>query len=114
MTRYERKQKREQKKKQRIENWKKLDNTVVSKWMLAIAFVAPFALSVGFMGIAYLITLNATSTVQTISLVVGTFLGLGLSIGIIFFIQKIINKKLDETKEKSSDSEESEKQFHSN
>ncbi len=76
---------------------RKLDNSVVSKKMFAIAFTAPFVLSISFMAIAYFATLNASDTVQTISLVVATFLGLGLSIGIIFLMQKIINKKLKES-----------------
>ena len=76
---------------------RKLDSTVISKKMLAIAFTAPFVLSISFMAIAFFATLNASDTVQTISLVVATFLGLGLSIGIIFFMQKRINKRLDES-----------------
>ncbi|MCK5141866.1 MAG: hypothetical protein KAQ70_06700 [Candidatus Heimdallarchaeota archaeon] len=76
---------------------KKLDSSVISKKMLVIAFTAPFILSISFMAIAFFATLNASDTVQTISLVVATFLGLGLSIGIIFLMQKRINKKLDES-----------------
>ena len=81
---------------------KKLDSSVISTKMLVVAFTAPFVLSIGFMAIAYFATLNATDTTQTISLVVATFLGLGLSIGIIFFMQKRINKKLDESEKESS------------
>lgn len=76
---------------------KKLDSTVVSMKMLVVAFTAPFVLSISFMAIAFFATLNASDTVQTISLVVATFLGLGFSIGVIFLIQKRINKKLDES-----------------
>jgi hypothetical protein len=46
---------------------KKLDSSIVSKKMLAIAFMAPFVLSISFMAIAYLTTLNATDIIQTIS-----------------------------------------------
>ncbi len=74
---------------------KKLDSSVISKKMLAVAFTAPFVLSISFIAIAYFATLNATDIIQTISLVVATFLGLGLSIGIIFFMQKRINKKIN-------------------
>ena len=76
---------------------KTLDNSVISKKMLAVAFTAPFILSISFMAIAYFATLDASDLVQTISLVVATFLGLGLSIGVIFFMQKIINKKSKES-----------------
>ena len=76
---------------------KNLDSSVISKKMITIAFTAPFVLSISFMSIAFFATLSATDIVQTISLVVATFLGLGLSIGIIFFMQKRINKKLDES-----------------
>ncbi|MCK5304164.1 MAG: hypothetical protein KAJ72_02870 [Candidatus Heimdallarchaeota archaeon] len=76
---------------------KKLDSSVISKKMLTVAFTAPFVLSISFMAIAFFATLNASDTVQTISLVVATFLGLGLSIGIIFLMQKRIKKKLDES-----------------
>ena len=76
---------------------KNLDSSVISKKMITIAFTAPFVLSISFMAIAFFATLNAPDIVQTISLVVATFLGLGLSIGIIFFMQKRINKKLDES-----------------
>lgn len=76
---------------------KTLDTSVVSKKMLTVAFTAPFVLSISFMAIAYFATLNASDLVQTISLVAATFLGLGLSIGVIFFMQKIINKKLKES-----------------
>ncbi len=81
---------------------KKLDSSIVSKKMLAIAFMAPFVLSISFMAIAYFTTLNATDIIQTISLVVATFLGLGLSIGIIFLMQRRINKKLDESDKEST------------
>ncbi len=81
---------------------KKLDSSVVSKRMLVIAFMAPFVLSISFMAIAYFTTLNATDIIQTISLVVATFLGLGLSIGIIFLMQRRINKKLDESDKEST------------
>ena len=76
---------------------KKLDSSVISKKMLVIAFTAPFVLSISFMAIAFFATLYAPDTVQMISLVVATFLGLGLSIGIIFLMQKRIKKKLDES-----------------
>ncbi|MHA1417876.1 MAG: hypothetical protein ACTSVO_12750 [Candidatus Heimdallarchaeaceae archaeon] len=81
---------------------KELDYSVVSKKMLTVAFTAPFVLSISFMAIAYFATLNATDTVQTISLVVATFLGLGLSIGIIFLMQKRINKKVNESEKEST------------
>ena len=81
---------------------KNLDSSVISKKMIAIAFTAPFALSMSFMAIAFFATLNATDIVQTISLVVATFLGLGLSIGIIFFMQRKINKKLDGLEKEST------------
>jgi formate/nitrite transporter FocA (FNT family) len=73
---------------------KKLDSSIVSKKMLAIAFMAPSVLSISFMAIAFFATLNASDTVQMIFLVVATFLGLGLSIVIIFLMQKRINKKI--------------------
>ena len=76
---------------------KKLDSSVISKKMITIAFTAPFVLSISFMAIAFFATINASDTVQTISLVVATFLGLGVSIGVIFLMQKRINKKLDES-----------------
>ncbi|MHA1552300.1 MAG: hypothetical protein ACTSUP_04085 [Candidatus Heimdallarchaeaceae archaeon] len=78
---------------------KTLDNSVISKKMLSVAFTAPFVLSISFMAIAYFATLNAADIVQTISLVVATFLGLGLSIGVIFLMQKRINKKLKASEE---------------
>ncbi|MHA1201613.1 MAG: hypothetical protein ACTSQ4_03730 [Candidatus Heimdallarchaeaceae archaeon] len=81
---------------------KKLDSSVISKKMLIIAFMAPFVLSISFMAIAYLATLNAPDTIRMIFLVVATFLGLGLSIGIIFLMQKRINKKLDESKKEQT------------
>ena len=73
---------------------KKLDNSVVSKKMLAVAFISPIFFSVIFMAIAFFATSNASETARTISLVIGTFLGLGVSIGVIFFMQKIINRNL--------------------
>lgn len=81
---------------------KELDNSVISKRMITVAFTAPFVLSISFMAIAYFTTLNATDTVQTISLVVATFLGLGISIGIIFLMQKRINKKIDVLEKEST------------
>jgi putative flippase GtrA len=78
---------------------KTLDNSDISKKMLTVAFTAPFVLSISFMAIAYFATLNASDIVQTISLVVATFLGLGLSIGVIFLMQKRINKKLKASEE---------------
>ena len=80
---------------------KKLDSSIVSKKMLAIAFMAPLVLSISFMAIAFFATLNASDTLQMLFLVVATFLGLGLSIVIIFLMQKRINRKLDESEKES-------------
>ena len=71
------------------------ESPVVTKKMLALGFTAPFIFSIGGMGIAYLATKNLSSKIRSISLIVATFLGLLLSIGIIFLMQWYINRKID-------------------
>ncbi|MBY8999427.1 MAG: hypothetical protein KGD64_00770 [Candidatus Heimdallarchaeota archaeon] len=83
------------------DNKKKLDNSVVTKKMLAVAFTSPVFFSVVFITIAFFATSNSSETVRTIFLVVATFVGLGVSIGVIFLMQKIINKKLKEIEDES-------------
>lgn len=71
------------------------ESPIVTKKMLALGFTAPFIFSIGGMGIAYLATKNLSSKIRSISLIVATFLGLLLSIVIIFLMQWYINRKID-------------------
>lgn len=70
------------------------DNSIISKKMLIIAFTAPFLFGVIAIIIAFFATVNFSELVRAISLVTAAFLGLGLSIIIIFLMQRNINKKL--------------------
>jgi len=70
------------------------ESPVVTKKMLALGFTAPFIFSVGGMAIVYFATKNLSSKIRSISLIVATFLGLLISIGIIFLMQWYINRKI--------------------
>ncbi|MCE7738772.1 MAG: hypothetical protein KAU62_02865 [Candidatus Heimdallarchaeota archaeon] len=70
------------------------ESPVVTKKMLALGFASPFVFSVGGMVIAYFATQNLSSKIRSISLIVATFLGLLISIGIIFLMQWYINRKI--------------------
>ena len=67
---------------------------VVTKYMLAFGFIAPFLFSIGGMAIAYLIANNWSTKNRSIALLVATFIGLTVAIGAIFTIQWRINKKM--------------------
>ncbi|MCG3215181.1 MAG: hypothetical protein KAS63_00545 [Candidatus Heimdallarchaeota archaeon] len=68
--------------------------SVITKRMLAFAFIAPFLFSGIGMVIAYFSTMNSMQNIRMIALIVATFLGLITAIGCIFLIQRQINKKL--------------------
>ena len=70
------------------------ESPVVSKKMLALGFTAPFIFSIGGMVIAYFATSNASSKTRSISLIIATFLGLLIAIGVIFLMQWYINRKI--------------------
>ncbi len=70
------------------------ESPVVTKKMLALGFTAPFIFSIGGMLIAFYATKNASSTTRNISLIVATFVGLFVAIGVIFLMQWRINWKI--------------------
>ena len=70
------------------------ESHVVSIRMLALGFTAPFIFSIGGMVIAFYATANAPAKIRNISLIIATFLGLFISIGVIFLMQWRINKKI--------------------
>jgi hypothetical protein len=70
------------------------ESPVVTKKMLALGFTAPFIFSIGGMVIAYFATSNASSKIRSISLIIATFLGLLIAIGVIFLMQWYINRKI--------------------
>ena len=72
------------------------ESPVVTNKMLALGFTAPFIFSIGGMVIAYFATKNLSSKIRSISLIVATFLGLLISIGIIFLMQWYINRKIEQ------------------
>ncbi|MHA1222006.1 MAG: hypothetical protein ACTSSG_05795 [Candidatus Heimdallarchaeaceae archaeon] len=73
----------------------KKEKNIVSKRILAVAFISPFLFSIGFMIVAYLATMNTTKIIRNISLIIATFVGIISSIGLIFFLQFKINKKME-------------------
>ena len=70
---------------------------IISKYMIAFAFISPFLFSVSGMLIAYFSTRNSSSNTQKIALIVATFVGLLLAIVSIFALQKIVNRKIEIT-----------------
>ncbi|MCG3225792.1 MAG: hypothetical protein H7645_02655 [Candidatus Heimdallarchaeota archaeon] len=74
---------------------------IVTKKMLAFALTAPFLFSVGGMIIALFSSQNSPQKIRNIALIVATFLGLFVSIGSIFLIQKRINKKISKQQKES-------------
>ncbi len=74
---------------------------IVTKKMLAFALTAPFLFSVGGMIIALFSTQNSPQKIRNMALIVATFLGLFVSIGSIFLIQKRINKKISKQQKES-------------
>ena len=70
------------------------ESPIVTKKMLALGFTAPFIFSIGGMVIAYFATVNASSKIRSISLIIATFLGLFIAIGVIFLMQWYINRKI--------------------
>lgn len=70
------------------------ETPIVTKKMLALGFTAPFIFSIGGILIAFYATQNVSEKIRNISLIVATFLGLFISIGVIFLIQWRINKKI--------------------
>ncbi|MCE7746913.1 MAG: hypothetical protein GPJ51_00835 [Candidatus Heimdallarchaeota archaeon] len=72
------------------------ESPVVTKKMLFLGFASPFIFSIGGMAIAYFATKNLSSKIRSISLIVATFLGLLISIGVIFLMQWHINRKIEQ------------------
>jgi len=70
---------------------------VITKKILALGFTAPFIFSIGGMVIAYFSTRNLSEKIRNISLIVATFVGLFVSIAVIFLIQWHINRKVKKT-----------------
>lgn len=67
---------------------------IITKKILLLGFTAPFILGVGGMLIAYFATKNLSERIRAISMVVATFLGLSVSIGLIFLMQWYIKRKI--------------------
>jgi len=70
------------------------ESPVITNKMLALGFAAPFIFSIGGMAIAYFATKNLSEKIRNISLIIATFLGLLVSIGVIFLMQRYINRKI--------------------
>ena len=71
---------------------------IITNKILALGFTAPFIFSVGGMVIAYFATQNSPENIRNIALIVATFVGLFISIGVIFLMQWHINRKVKRTK----------------
>jgi len=67
---------------------------IITKKILALGFTAPFIFSIGGMLIAFFATRNASEKIRNIALIVATFVGLFISIGVIFLMQWYINRKV--------------------
>jgi len=72
---------------------------IITKKMLALGFTAPFIFSIGGMVIAYFATQNSPENIRNIALIVATFVGLFISIGVIFLMQWYINRKVEKSKD---------------
>ena len=72
---------------------------VITKKILALGFTAPFIFSIGGMIIAFFATRNLSEKVRNIALIVATFVGLFMSIGVIFLMQWHINRKVEKTED---------------
>ncbi len=70
---------------------------IITKKILALGFTAPFLFSVLGMIIAYFATRTLSERIRNISLIVATFVGLFVSIGLIFLMQWHINRKIAKT-----------------
>ena len=71
---------------------------VITKKILAMGFAAPFIFSVGGMVIAFFATQNLSEKTRNIALIIATFVGLFISIGVIFLMQWYINRKVERTR----------------
>ena len=72
---------------------------IITKKIIAMGFAAPFIFSVGGMVIAFFATQNLSEKIRNIALIVATFVGLFISIGVIFLMQWHINRKMEKTKD---------------
>ena len=72
---------------------------IITKKILALGFAAPFILSIGGMAIAFIATKNLSEKTRNIALIIATFVGLFLSIGLIFLMQWHINRKIERINE---------------
>ncbi|MHA1199189.1 MAG: hypothetical protein ACTSQF_07550 [Candidatus Heimdallarchaeaceae archaeon] len=68
---------------------------VITKKILALGFTAPFIFSIGGMVIAFFATKNLPEKTRNIALIVATFIGLFVSIGVIILMQWHINRKVE-------------------
>ena len=68
---------------------------IITKKILALGFTAPFIFSVGGMVIAFFATKNLPEKTRSIAMIVATFVGLFVSIGMIFLMQWHINRKIE-------------------
>lgn len=67
---------------------------IITKKILAFGFTAPFIFSISGMVIAYFATKNLSEQTRNISLIIATFIGLFISIGVIFLMQWHIKRKM--------------------
>lgn len=67
---------------------------IITKKILVLGFTAPFIFSIGGMLIAYFATQHLSESTRNIALIIATFIGLSLSIGVIFLMQWNIKRKL--------------------
>ena len=74
---------------------------IITNKILALGFTAPFIFSIGGMVIAYFATQNSPENIRSIALIVATFVGLFISIGVIFLIQWHINRKIRKTEDQN-------------
>jgi hypothetical protein len=72
---------------------------IITNKILALGFTAPFIFSIGGMAIAYFATQNSTGNIRNIALIIATFVGLFIAIGVIFLMQWHINRKIERTKD---------------
>ena len=67
---------------------------IITKRILILGFTAPFIFSIGGILVAYYATQHLSESTRNIALIVATFIGLLLSIGLIFLMQWNIKRKL--------------------
>ncbi|UJG42809.1 MAG: hypothetical protein K9W46_10540 [Candidatus Heimdallarchaeum endolithica] len=88
-----------------IEEKRRKYDKVLSKKFIQLSFTIPVILSLAGMGIGYLATMNKPTNIQKIALIIGTLIGLFLSIGYGFVVEYIVKRRIANSNKEKEENE---------